>query len=55
MRPLIFLVLSRYRLACKHRIIFEISIYNWIWAIPTCCDKSDGLSRDELRVVYWLR
>ena len=30
MRLLIFLVLSRYRLACKYRIISQISIYNWM-------------------------
>ena len=30
MRPLIFLVLSRYGLACKYRIISQISIYNWM-------------------------
>ena len=30
MRLLIFLVLSRYGLACKYRIISQISIYNWI-------------------------
>ena len=30
MRLLIFLVLSRYGLACKYRIISQISIYNWM-------------------------
>ena len=30
MRLLIFLVLSRYGLGCKYKIIFQTSIYNWI-------------------------
>ena len=30
MRLLIFLVLSRYGLACKYRIISQISIFNWM-------------------------
>ena len=73
MKRLIFLVLSRYRLAFKYRIDSRISIYNWmqncifsyVWycififiksyyksqAISNCCDKSDGLSHDELRAV----
>ena len=72
MRVLIFLVLSGYGLACKYRIISQISIYNWMqncifwyfwycififlrWNynsyISTYCDKSDGLSHDELRAV----
>ena len=29
-RQLIFLILSRYGLACKYRIISQISIYNWM-------------------------
>ena len=29
-RLLIFLILSRYGLACKYRIISQISIYNWM-------------------------
>ena len=29
-RLLIFLVLSRYRLTCKYRIISQIPIYNWM-------------------------
>ena len=30
MRLLIFLVLSRYELVCKYRIISQISIFNWM-------------------------
>ena len=30
MRLLIFLVLSRYGLACKYRIISQIAKYNWM-------------------------
>ena len=30
MRLLVFLVFSRHRWACKHGIIFQISIYNWM-------------------------
>ena len=30
MRLLMFLVLSRYELACKYRIISQISMYNWM-------------------------
>ena len=30
MRLLIFLVLSRYGLACKYKKISQISIYNWM-------------------------
>ena len=30
MKQLIFLVLSRYGLACKYRIISQISIYDWM-------------------------
>ena len=30
MRLLIFLVLSRYGLACIYGIIFQMSIYNWM-------------------------
>ena len=38
------IVLSRYGLACKYRIISQILIYN-------ISDKSDGLSHDELRAL----
>ena len=67
MRLLIFLILCRYRLACKSRIISQISmfhwmrncIFRWFWycififsdQITTCCKKSDGLSQDELRAL----
>ena len=30
MRLLIFFVLSRYGLACKYKIISQISLYNWM-------------------------
>ena len=63
MRLFIFLVLSRYELACKWRIISQMSIYNWMaelrlmiflvlhFHISTSCDKSDCLPHDGLRGV----
>ena len=65
-RLLIFLLLSLYGLACKY-IISHISIYTWMQIefsdisgiafsyfqdqITTFCDKSHGLSHNELRAL----
>ena len=64
MRLLIFLVLIRYGLACKCRIVSQFIIgcrisfsdipgigFSYFFFISTCCDKSDGLSQDELRAI----
>ena len=67
MKLLIFLVLSRYGLACKYRVISQISIFNsmqncifrYFWFCILIflrlkynfCIKSDGLSHDELRAL----
>ena len=58
MRLLIFLVLSRYGLACKYRIISQISIYNWMqncifWYLWYCIFIFLRSNYNLLRQVRW--
>ena len=58
MRLLIFLVLSRYGLACKYKKISQISIYNWMqnyifWFLWYCIFISLRSNSNLLRQVRW--